>query len=640
MNICGAPLAYSFAKSPFQLWFSYLCGLLGIWGWGLGFEFLFRNRVRGWSFWHAFLEGTVITSFLMLLLSVLGSVLGFWQTAWPVTLLGITVGLVSLFFQWRGKWQKKKHPRRSILEAATVLIITLPTAFFILMSPFWLGDTSSIWGFHAKVLTCFPLFGSSFVQEKVWAGTHPEYPLFLSFLHSLFFALADSFRDDWIKVWQSVSLICGVLAGFFSLKRVFKSSLPAFSGVFIYLVAGGHGIVKSSVELNSSLFVWLFALSLVSNDRWRMSLYLLGFLFCKNEGVAGSILFVGLLLAYSFFQKKPLTQTGSFTQARSLTSNPLVDSKSFTHPKSSSDPKELTHSKGLAYLKNITYLGPWAVGAAFWIWIMTLLPSNHEQYPSHLLSLDAWKNGIPRIPYILEKCFQVLRPNRDWRFMMLLLPLMGIGLLSRPIRKSTDYEGALLPVSWATLMLGVFLCIYIVSPWGPDLYSITFFRLFIQIFPAMGVSGIAILAILGNDKNQGIRKFGILAQVVLMVYYGVTVKNNFLGTIENYLLLAKDKQIGTEGYLHDPEWNQAFAWDKVLPPASRGAFIHPKGYYFTPNYMLFPRTLYPSPPNQVAGTLAPWPAWKTMGEVPKKELGLRFIIETESKKVVLTDGQT
>src|SRR4051812_32068628 len=99
MNLCHAPLAYSFTKPFWQLWGGYAFGLMGILGWGLGFELIFRKKTKSFGFYHAFLEGTVISSFILLILSTLG----FWQTAWPVAFAGIAIGFASLFVVWRNR---------------------------------------------------------------------------------------------------------------------------------------------------------------------------------------------------------------------------------------------------------------------------------------------------------------------------------------------------------------------------------------------------------------------------------------------------------------------------------------------------------------------------------------------------------
>ena len=278
MSLCEAPLLDSFTKSPVELWSAYVLGSLGVWGWGLGVESLLRNKVKSYNVLHAFVEGTVVSSFGMLFLSVLG----FWKVAWPLTLTGCCVGIFSLFIHWRRDSHRmgkglllNEFAGSKLWEWVLLFILVFTAAIQLIASPVPIGDTTAIWGFHAKVLTCFPLFKSSFVLEKIWAGTHPEYPLYLSYMHALFFSLADSFRDDWVKIWQAVFLICGVLIGYFEIKRHLRR-LAAFTAVTALMaVVGGTG---GPAELCSRLFVWLICISFFESRPLEATVLFAGFL--------------------------------------------------------------------------------------------------------------------------------------------------------------------------------------------------------------------------------------------------------------------------------------------------------------------------------------------------------------------------
>ncbi len=602
MNICQAPLADSFNKTPFELWIPYLFGLLGIWGWGLAFEFLFRKRLNEFSALHAFLEGTVLVSFILLFLSVLGLA----GVAWPVAISGIFLGALSRVLAAKQRQSINPVPKARVFwEASFVVFLALPAAFCLVVKPLWLGDTSSIWGYHAKVLTCFPLFEANFVREKVWAGTHPEYPLFLSFLHSFFFTLSNSFRDDWIKIWQGISLIVTVPLAYFEIKKGLGRKLHAFSAVVVVLCALSQGLLQGTVELNAAAFIWLACIALLVQDRWRMSVYLAGFLFCKNEGMVGSVFFVALILGGS-----------------------LV--------KSSFDKLAIQERK--TRWSQFLYLAPWVVLGGFWLLILSRLPSLHEQYPTHLVSLAAWKKGMGQAVYILSGCLESLRTNRDYRYLMLSIPVLTISLLSsRRLRRDPVFEAMALPLVWGLGMLGLFLAVYIVSPWGPDLYTITLQRIFIEIYPAFAMSLVIFAAILMKPDSGKLKveRLGYSLQVLTIVYFSVSLKNNSLGLIENVIELYRKQELGLVGYQRHPEWSEALGWDRKLPIAGRGAILHPKRYYFTPNYMLFPRVLYPTDPSIIAGTVKPWSAWESSSEVPTQKLGLSFIVDGETNEILL-----
>lgn len=179
MNICNAPLSYSFTQSNWQLWSGYLCGLLGIWGWGVGFEHGMRKKLHSFEICQAFVEGTVIVSLIMLIFSLLGV----WQVAWPITIAGLGVGAVAL--RKERKLQGKKffgglgyRKQGFKWEWVVLWLLALTCGFHLISSPLFIGDITAIWGIHAKELSCSSLFHTHFFNEKVWAGTHPEYPLF------------------------------------------------------------------------------------------------------------------------------------------------------------------------------------------------------------------------------------------------------------------------------------------------------------------------------------------------------------------------------------------------------------------------------------------------------------------------------
>lgn len=598
MDVCHAPLINSFNKSPIELWTAYFFGNLGILGWGLSFESLFRSKLKSSSLSHAFLEGTVLVSFILLALSLLGLV----SVAWPVAIFGITLGLISKFFAIRSTDQAGSYsPDRSTWDCKLAFLLTLPAAFCLVVKPLAIGDTSAIWGYHAKVLSCFPLFKSNFVLENVWTGTHPEYPLFLSFMHSFFFRLSDSFRDDWMKLWQGISLLAAVNAAYFDIRKRLQLKLHAFTAVVLVLCVLTRDFLQGPVELHSAIFIWLALVALLSNDRWRMSIYLGGFLFCKNEGVVGSLLFIFLVLAFFLSQLKIKKPTFEALEPR-----------------------------------NIFYLFPFFIMAGLWIAVAIFLPSLHEQYPKHLLSLVDWKTGMSHVHEIVVGCIRSIYLNRDYRFLLFTIPLLAIGtFLSRRLRKDDNFESIALPLIWGFGMSGLFLAIYIVSPWGPTLYTITLQRLITEVYPAFVMSLVVATAAVMQVDNQTLKRLAYFFQILTLAYFGITFKNNSLGLVNKLYAQYRGHELGLIGYQTRPEWSQALRWDRTLPAAARGALLNLKDFYFTPNYMLFPRVLYPTDPSVIAGTYRDWSAWTNREEVPAQILGLSFIIDARTDEISL-----
>jgi hypothetical protein len=183
-------------------------------------------------------------------------------------------------------------------------------------------------------------------------------------------------------------------------------------------------------------------------------------------------------------------------------------------------------------------------------------------------------------------------------------------------------------------MLGFFWPIYVVSP-GDQNFTRSPFKEFCEIYPAFAHSLIIFAAILMRFKTGKSKNLGYWLQILTLVYFGVTLKNNSLGLLEKTVQMYHKQELGLIGYQRHPEWSEALEWDKKMPPASRGAIIHAKRFYFTPNYMLFPRILYPTEPSVIAGTYRDWPAWKSASEVPTQRLSLAFIVDGEKNEVLI-----
>ena len=232
----------------------------------------------------------------------------------------------------------------------------------LLYAPF----SDSVWTYHAKALTCESLFTAKFTNEKFWSGTHPEYPLLMPFLHSYFFSLMNSFRDDWIKIWQ-----VGLIISFFRIcyreileltkKEIF--SVAAFVIVLTWIVSQ---TIDARVEMNTLIFVSLASLCLLSCQFYRLPLYLFALVFSKNEGLPLVLLFIGLHGIFLLLKRN---------------------------------------------VRDIRYVLPLGIGIIMWVLVQSQLPSHHEQYPSQLTSIESWKNGSENFPLILKNVGIVMS---DW----------------------------------------------------------------------------------------------------------------------------------------------------------------------------------------------------------------------------------
>jgi hypothetical protein len=414
-------------------------------------------------------------------------------------------------------------------------------------------------------------------------------------MHSFFFSLGDSFRDDRVKIWQSVSLFCASGAGYFALKRELRSHFFAFSGV-VLLVSLYTGFMNTGpVELGLSLFVWMIALCFLARDasgELRISIYLLGLLFTKNEGLVGSAVF-------SFLFALPAL-------GRSMKLRPLA---------------------------------PYLIVGGVWVAIMSRLPSNHERYPSHIVSVRAWAAGLPNVSHILDGWLEVMLGARQWRPLLVAFPLvLALVLASGNLRSLPAGAVAGRLAAWVSMMLVIFLSIYTVSPWGPDLYKVTFGRLVAQMFPALVVAGVALLSLLAQSFGRRGRIAGVGIQLALLAFYGASIKNDSVGAFGAYLSDFREGKTGTNAFFYDPAWKRALELDARIPTAARGAILRSEHDYFSINYLLFPRLLYPAPKETVAGTSAPWEDWKTQDELAGKSEGFEFVYDAHANSVALIHG--
>ncbi len=564
MDVCRATLSYSFSVSPWLLFARYALGLLGILGWGFAFELAARARLKGFRFTHAFLEGTVVVSVLMLAASLICLP----RPAMAIAAFGVLAGAFSL---WRLR-PGLPRPRRGTI---VVLLFSLIPLASLIAQPMGISDLTSIWANHAKALACECLFHARYVTEKVWTGTHPEYPLYLPLLHAYFFSIADSFRDDITKLWQAVAVLAWLVLTYRRVSSLTGKRLcgATAAAVMLALVMGQAGDAK--VELHAAIFTGVIFLCALEGDRGRLPLYLLGLATTKNEGLAGALVFLAMHAAL-------LLATGK--------------------------------------KRKLAYLGPAAVLLGAWLLVLLRLPSNHEQYPSHLVSFHSWRAGLPHLGEILAGCADRMA-RWPWILLFGIFPFVLTGAL---VSRRRD-PMTLFCLLWTLAMLAVFLAIYIVTPWGPKLYIITVDRLLVQIFPALALG---VILLWGRSHYERAATAGLL---LLVAYYLPPVLGQVPRVVSDTARTAKSlfkPDGGIADYRWGAEWSGALTLDRVLPPASRGAVLNRKNL-FTINFFLYPRFFYPTDPGPVSGSLKPWEPWTSLNQVNVDRYGFRFVLERE-----------
>lgn len=586
-NICQSNLISALQVNWVQLFFSSVYGLFGVIGWGVIYEKLL-SRQSGSIFGRSNLysQGLIIVSILMLL----GSLTGFCNLVRPIAFSGSIFSMLFLGLHfWKNPLRFKLN--RTHLLLAILWVMALLGAFALMAEPLPFGDATAIWGYHAKALTCECLFRAHYTHEKIWTGTHPEYPVLVPFLYSYFFSITDSFRDDWAKIWQAILLIEVSLYSFQVLSKKTQSPWIGLIGSVILLALFKTQASDGRVEFASISFSALIALLFLEEKYTHLPLFIFALAFTKNEGLASSIIFLSLL-AVSLLLKKREKPSIRF------------------------------------FILNGVVIG-------FIALLLSRLPSNHEQYPSHLLSWNAWKQGFANLPVIFSGAGKRLL-YWPWALIFVFgsLSFIRFGLpywlkrKSQPVFFKPTFVGDyIVLITWPLIMLVIFFCIYIVTPWGPDLYKVTFDRLLSQIFSPLLLGVLGIFGLFQEKLKQTRLKF--LIRCILMIFflgYAVPLGKQTRLFLIGYFERFDKEELGLNAYLKHGFWKRALQLDALLPTASRGAILNEHAY-FDINYMLYPRLIYPQDPNQVAGTSKPWQEWKNKDEVDLRAYGFQFLLD-------------
>ncbi len=586
-ELCHATLAEALYVSAPRLWAGTASGLAGILGWGLAFEWIARERLRGASVLHAFVEGTVIVALLRLLFSYAG----FCNPSVGIAAAGIAIGAYAAWRLARSR-ALQAPSRREGLVLVALAGICLPLAARIAAYPMPFGDLTAIWTYHAKALTCECLLSSHYATEACWTGTHPNYPLYLSYLHSYFFTLTGSFRDDWVKAWQSALFVVATVLVFERLRASRGSALLAAAGASgVAALFAVRPLMEGSVEGHVVIFAALVAICAIEGDRGRLPLYLFGLLFSKHEGIAIALLFVVV--------------EGLAALARSGAGGRL---------------SALRAAWG--------YAGPWLLLSAPWLFALFVIPDHHENYARRLLSPDAWRSGVPKLPVVWDALSgELLRWPWSFGFAVALLAAVaGVALLRRPEgARDAGVVAALRCLAVAALMLPVYFAVYVVSPWDARLYEFTVTRLMVQIAPfaALGAAVVAhALARAGSGAGRG-AAHAALGMIVAVNAWSLCVTS--VRELDELASRARSRTLGLHAYRSVPAWANALRLDETLPPAGRGALLGRRDY-FTPNYVLYPRLLYPAEPHRIVGTHAPWTPWRRRSEVDLVRYRLDYVV--------------
>lgn len=535
MDLCAGSLADAlFASGPARLAAGSALGLAAILGYGALVERALPRRT--FSLAHAFLQGTVVVALLRLLLSLAG-----WcNPSWPLAWLGAALLPLAL---WRAPLARPSWLAMAAVAAG------VPLALRQLSAGMEFGDLTAIWSLHAKALTCECALTRRFAIEPCWAATHGDYPLYLPFLHSFFFTLNASFRDDWVKLWQSLAWLAALAAVARSMGRESRARGAAAVGALLAAAAAEHGwlpFAEGFVELSSVIFASLVACALLDDEPARLPLYLFGLAFTKHEGLMVAALFV-LLLAWS-------------------------------------------HRRAAA--ATLVLLAPW-------LYALSHLPSRHENYPARLLDASAWAAGLHAAPQILAGC--------AGRLVQLPWSMVSIAALLATAAAVRQNRAALNCLLAFWLGCAAFLATLLVSPWGPTLYQMTVERMFLHVYP---LAAFAVIAVTPRPGKLALAA----AAAASLVAYGVRMR----GELRPFQ--------GADFYRRTDGWARALRVDGLVPPAARGAVLNDT-WYFHLEYMLYPRVVYPAPPEQLAGTWRPWRPWSEVPRADAERLQLQFVLD-------------
>lgn len=534
MLVCESPISAHYLKPILQMVPFTALGLAGIVGWG-AVLCCFSDKSQKPTLELSFVQGMLA----VVLLRVVSSSFGWVDSSVAIGVAGL---LLTAYFRPRFHFNLPNGPLCLLLVGLTLLSLLL------VASPIDTGDAALIWGYHGKVFTCEPIWNSDLLRERYWTWSHPEYPLLIPFLHSYFFALHDSFRDDWVLIWQAAFMFAVSLILFRTLVRAktepWSSAVLVLSLLFFFHRRAFGG----DAELVSGLFAALVAASLVSNSFPLFSTAIIGLSLSKNEATIFALL--GLGLSWVFFHELRRRQT--------------------------------------------KYLA----AAVFAILIFgALLPSHHEQYARRLLSPAAWSAGLAGISEILSGMLHVLG---DFPWYYFVLQIVVVAAFLPRVREFW------FAMAWFAAFQVVVFAIYLVSPWGPGLYKISYFRLLLQSFPPLFlISGWVLL-------NRG--KVCLRASVALLVIASLNPMILHLAKQPTLVIPQTDR---VAARISGDIW----VWDQTFPVPTRthtpkiAVLRHQEvRQVMVRNYFLYPRKIYAQAPDLVFGTWRPSTFWTELPE--------------------------
>jgi hypothetical protein len=559
MDLCAGSLAEALFPSPARLAAGSALGLAAILGHGLWIEQALGSRTRSFSLAHAFLQGTVAVALLRLCFSLVGICNPSWALACAGTLAAAL--WVALKRRWDGI---------ALLPLAAVAL-GLPLALRQVSTGMEFGDLTAIWTLHAKALSCECALARRYVLEPCWAGTHPDYPLYLPFLHSFFFTLMGSFRDDWVKLWQALAFLAALAAVARSMGRSSALAGAAAVASLFAAAAAEHAALpffEAFVELHSLIFAALIAAALLDGEEARLPLYLFGLAFTKHEGLMVVAVFLPVFMVFR----------------RDRWRIPLA-------------------TLGLC---------------APWLFALSRLPSRHENYPARLLDAQAWAQGLQGAREILSGCAERLA-QFPWSPALLAAAVAGGFWTWQFARgKRDDARAPLVCLAVFALASAAFFATLLVSPWGPTLYRMTLERMLLHVYPLAVFPAIAAVA---RPGRAAAALLAATTAAALVAYAGRLMDEG-----RRWQLLSRQGRTGAGWYQRSEGWSRALRLDGLLPPDARGAVLN-DSWYFHLNYMLYPRVLYPNPPEQVSGTWRQWHPWSEVSRADIERLQLSFVLD-------------
>lgn len=393
-----------------------LLGIAGILGWGalVSKAWTEKAAVRP-SADLSIVQGIIVVALLRLLTSSAG---------WVHSSLSVSIAGSALLVLLRPTlhFPNFRTQRAAACAYLFVVIFTLVMTASVYSYPIAPGDSTYVWTYRAKSFTCEPIFQSDLMRERFWTWAHPEYPILQPMLHSFFFALHKSFRDDMVLIWQAL-LVLGTMM---LIQRKVGEKATPWSGALLALATLFlfHKYMRGEVELTVGMFTAVTAIAVIVNSQKLLPIGMLGMAMTKNEAAVSALIGIGCIaLALPKFRNRNL----------GLSALLVVLAIAFTQ----------------------------------------LLPSFHETYPHFIFSAQAWREGFDRLSTILPGMAVV-----PFGFPMYYFALQVVAVLILYRLRIGAMGWSML--AWLFVLQLAFVAIYMITPWGKDLHRITYSRLYVQ----------------------------------------------------------------------------------------------------------------------------------------------------------------